>query len=266
VPANLAQLTATRRGELTPNAAIVYKLTPPLALYTSYSTSYQPADGSFEDLGGQTGNFRPTTGRNLEAGVKYDFAHRRGSLTASVFQTELTDILVQSDATDLNRNGNRYYTQTGGGRHARGAELSAELRLLANWRVNASASLLDSRYRGEGRIIGSPTEKSPRRAFSVYQRYDFTRGSLRGLGASLGVVWQDERLSAARTAAAPDPLLLPSFTRLDAALFYRFGPRWDVSLHCDNLLDRLYFTTGATGSALEVGTPRTVSVRTSYRF
>lgn len=266
IPANIAQLNATRRGEITPNAAIVYKLTPPLALYTSYSTSYQPADGSFEDLAGQTGNFSPVTGRNLEAGVKYDFAHRRGSLTASVFQTELTNVLVQSDATQLNRNGNRYYTQTGGGRRSRGAELSAELRVLENWSVTASASLLDSIYRGEGRILGSATEKSPRHAFSVYQRYHFTRGALRGLGASLGVVWQDERLSAARTSAAPDPLMLPSFTRLDAGLSYRFGNRWDVSLHCNNLLNRLYFTTGATGAALEVATPRAVSFRTSYRF
>ena len=266
IPANLAQLTATRHGELTPNASLVYKLTPPLALYTSYSTSYQPADGSFEDANGQTGNFGPVTGRNLEAGVKYDFARRRGSVTASVFQTELTNILVQSDATQLNRNGNRYYTQTGGGRRARGAEFSAELRPLENWRVTATASLLDARYRGEGRIVDSPAEKTPRHAFSVYQRYDFRRGALRGLGATLGVIWQDTRLAAARTSAAPDPLVLPAFTRLDAGLFYRMGTHWDVSVHCENLLDRLYFTTGSTGAALEVGAPRAPSVRTSYRF
>jgi TonB-dependent siderophore receptor len=265
-PINLPQLTATRRGELTPNAAIVYKITVPLALYTSYSTSYQPADGSFEDSNGSTGNFQPVTGRNLELGAKYDFARRRGSLTTSVFETELTDVLLQSDATQLNRNGNRYYTQSGGGRRARGAELSAEFRPLANYRITGTASLLDARYHGEGRIPGSLAEKTPRRSFSLYQRYDFTSGALKKLGTSLGVVWQDERLSAARTSVAPDPLMLPGYTRFDAALFYRLDQRWDLSVNCQNLFDRLYFVSGSTGAALEIGAPRNLSFRISYRL
>jgi len=265
-PANLALLMATRRGELTPNAAVVYKITAPLALYTSYSTSYQPADGSFEDNTGATGNFRPVTGRNLELGAKYDIGHRRGSVTLSLFQTELTNVLLQSDATDLNRNGNRYYTQSGGGRRARGAELSAEFRLLSNWRLTATGSLLDARYRGEGRIAGSLAEKTPRRALSVYQRYDFVRGPLTNLGASLGVIWQDGRLSAARNNAAPDPLMLPGYARVDAGIYYRLGQNWNASVNCQNVFDRLYFVSGSTGAALEVGAPRTLSVHFGYNW
>lgn len=265
-PANLAQLTATRRGDPTPNASLVFKPTPPLALYASYSTSYQPADGSLEDRSGQTGSFRPTTGRNFEFGAKFDFADRRGSLTASVFETALTNVLVQSDATQLNPNGNRYSTQTAGGRRTRGAEFSAEVQPLENWRVTATASVLDSRYRGEGRIPGSRTEKTPPLAISLLQRYDFARGPLKNFSASLGLVWQDDRLSVARTPAAPDPLVLPAFARCDAGLFYRVNPCWDFALNCQNLFDRLYFTNGATGAALEAGAPRSLALRVNRQF
>jgi len=41
-PTNLAQLTATRKGDLTPNAALVFKATQNLALYASYVHQLSP--------------------------------------------------------------------------------------------------------------------------------------------------------------------------------------------------------------------------------
>lgn len=266
LPANLGQVLATRRSDLTPNAALLFNVTPALGLYTSYSTSYSPAAGDSEDINGHTGGFSPTTGTNHEVGLKYDPPSLPGKLTLSVFETALDNVLVQSDATQLNPRGNRYYTQTGGGRRTRGVEFSSELHPLRGWRVNLTGSFLDSRYRGEGRLPNTRTERTPPWAFSVFQRYDFSRHSpLRGLGASLGVVWQDARWSAARTSAAPDPLLLPAYTRVDAGLYYRVA-RWDISAHCENLLDRDYWVGGTTGAGLEPGAPRAVSLRVGYRF
>jgi iron complex outermembrane receptor protein len=266
VPANISQINATRRGDLTPNVALLFNATRSLAFYTSYSTSYSPAPGDNEDINGQTGNFSPTTGRNYEVGLKFDPPNLPGKFTVSVFQTELDNVLVQSDAMQLNSRGNRYYTQTGGGRRTQGVEFSSELHPLAGWRVNFTGSFLDSRYRGEGRLPDSRTERTPPWAFSVFQRYDFSRHSiLRGFGASLGLVWQDSRWSVARTAAAPDPLLLPAYTRVDAGLYYRIA-RWDLSAHCENLLDQQYWVGGTTGTGLEPGAPRALSLRVGYRF
>jgi len=265
-PANLTVLNATRKSDVTPNASLVFNVTKSVALYASYSTSYSPADGSFENAAGQTGTFDPTTGTNYEFGAKLDLPSAHTAFTASVFRTELDNVLTQSGPAELNPNGNRYYTQTGGGRLTKGVEFSAEVRPLGGWRVNATASYLDSVYRGEGRIPGSRTERTPPWAFSLYNRYDFSAPPLKNLGISLGIIWQDQRESAARTAAAPDSLILPSYWRVDAGLFYRLNQHWDVAVNIENLLDETYFVNGATGAALELGAPRNISLRTSYRF
>lgn len=265
-PANLEEILATRRGDVTPNAALVFNATRQLALYASYSTSYSPPPGEYEDAQGDTGGFQPTTGTNHEIGAKLDWPEHHAAATVSVFQTELDNVLVQSDVADLNPRGNRYYVQTGGGRRTRGVEFSAEIRPLAGWHVQATASYLDSRYRGEGRLPNTRTERTPPWAFSLYQRYDFTRGALKGFGFSAGLIWQDQRWSAARTAEAPDPLLLPAYTRVDLGLFYRLGAHWDFSLHAENALDERYFVNGTTGAALELGAPCSLSLRVGYRF
>lgn len=265
-PANLAQLVATRKGDLTPNASLVYNLSKTTSLYTSYSTSFSPAPGDYEDARGQTGNFGPTTGENLEAGAKIEAPKLHLAGTVSVFQTELDNVLVQSATNELNPRGNRYYTQTGGGRRTRGVEFSSEARPLPGWRVQATASYLDSRYQGEGRIVGARTERTPPWAFSFYNRYDFSAAPLKGLGASLGLIWQDQRWSAAATPAAPDPLVMPSYTRIDCGLFYRLGLHWDFAVNCENAFNKQYFVNGTTGAALEVGAPRSLSFRAGYRF
>ena len=210
--------------------------------------------------------FDPTTGTNLELGAKLDLPNSNTAFTVSVFRTELDNVLTQSGPAELNVNGNRYYTQTGGGRLTKGIEFAAELHPLTGWRVNATASYLDSVYRGEGRIPGSVTERTPPWAFSVYNHYRFSNQLFKNLSLSLGVIWQDERGSAARTSAAPDPLILPSYWRVDAGLYYRIGKRWDAALNVENLWDDTYFVNGTTGAALELGAPRNVSVRLGYRF
>jgi len=265
-PRNLARLVGTARGEVTPNFGVVYNLTKSLALYASYATSYQPASTSSEDINGQTGNFAPTTGRNYEAGIKVDRPGGHASLTLSAFATDVKNVLIQSASNQLNPNGNQYFTQPGAGRRTRGAELSGELRPLAGWRVYLTASYLDSHYYGAGTLRGSRTEKTPPLAFSAYSRYDIARGPFTGFGIGLGAIWQNERLSAAQTPGAPDPLMLPAYTRIDAGLFYRTGSHWDFAINCENLFNRLYFVTGSTGTSLEIGAPRSLSFRAGYHF
>lgn len=264
-PANLAQVTATRKGELTPNAGLLFRATKELALYANYATSFSPAPGDAQNFAGAVGEFHPTTGRSYEVGVKQDAADGRVTGTLSVFETRLDRALVQSDPTQLNMNGVRYFTQTEGSRRARGAEFSGAWRPAPAWRLDSTASYLDARYFGEARVVGSRMERTPPWAFSGHARYDVLNGAAKGLGVSLGGVWQDARWSTQRTTAAPDPLLLPSYGRVDAAVFYRLSATWDAAINCENLFDKIYFITGATGSALEVAAPRTVSVRISYR-
>ena len=58
--------------------------------------------------------------------------------------------------------------------------------------------------------------------------------------------------------------MLPAFTRVDAALFYRVNQRMDLSLNLENLLDETIFVSGTVGSSLEVAAPRTIAFRVGY--
>lgn len=264
-----------RRSDVMPNAAIVFNATPRLALYSSYATSYNPTDPSVENAAGQRNAFAPTTGRNAEVGAKYDVAEQRASVTLAVFHNEVSNGLVQSGPADLNPNGNRYYVEAGT-RRSRGVEASADVRATRDLHVIGSVTWLDAIYTGDGpasavntlAIPGSRAEKSPEWAYSAWTRYQRSEGRLAGLGAGLGVVWQGARFggNGAMTPTAPDPLLLPAFTRVDASLTYRLSNQIDLGLNCENLTDERIFVSGTVGSSLEIAAPRTLMFRIGYRM
>lgn len=266
---------AVRKGDPMPNASLLYNVTRQLSLYGSYSTSFNPVDPTLQDVSGRLGTFSPTIGRNYEAGAKFDLPNRRLSTTLSFFRNGINNGLVQSAATDLNPNGIRYYMEAGT-RRGKGAELSTDFRLLRDLFVSGSAAYTDSIYTGTGpasaastlAIPGSKAEKTPKWAWNSRLNYERSEGRLAGFGASLAVLYQGDRLGSngARTYAAPDPLMLPAYTRLDASLFYRFSRQMDVALNMENLADTRIYVNATTGSSIEVAAPRSATLRWSYRF
>ncbi len=266
----LSAITATRYGTPTPNAALLFNATRQLALYTSYATSYSLAPGERENANGVGGGFNPETGVNYEAGLKLDMPALGGWVTLAAFSAERYNVMVQNGATELNKNGNRYYSQRDGeGILSRGAELGLEARALPNWKIFAGGAYIHARNQSQADPIadGSPADKSPEWSGNLFSRYDVADGVLRGLGASVGAIVQSERVSALRTTAAPDPLVLPWFGRLDAGLYYRVNDNVDFALNVENLNNDLEVALdGTTGAGVELSAPRRVSFRTGYRM
>lgn len=266
---------AVRKSDVMPNAAILFNATPSVALYASYSTSFSPVDPTLEDALGRQGTFGPTTGSNYEAGVKYDLPQRGINLTLAVFQNQIENALVQSDVGVLNVNNLRYFMPAGT-RRARGAEATAEYRIREDLNIRGGVSYIEAVYKGfpagaavsSAPIPNSWAEKTPRWSYNLYSRYDRREGYLKGLGAGLGVSWQGKRIGSngARTTANPDPLVLPAFTRVDAALFYRLNRYVNFAMNVDNLFDELIFVNASVGSNIEVAAPRTATFRTTFNF
>ncbi len=117
-------------------------------------------------------------------------------------------------------------------------------------------------------IPNSQAEKSPRWTYNVYARYDRREGYLKGFGAGFGMFWQGKRLGSngARTFAAPDPLVLPSYTRVDSALFYRLNKFVNFALNVENLFDELIYVNASVGSSIEIAAPRQMTFRTTFNF
>lgn len=262
----------SQNSELMPNAAVVYNPSRQLALYASFANSYNPTDPEAQDAAGNSNAFDPEQGTNLEIGFKLDQTAGRRSIQFSLFSNELDNDLVQSATNDLNPNGVRYYEQVGT-RESKGAELSLS-DSFGDLQLAASVSYLDATYTGAGPVgapnlplPGTRAEKAPEWSTSLWLAYDLER-HLRGLSANLGWIWSDERLGSnrGRTATEPDPLVLPSYHRLDLGLNYALPVGIDLQLNLQNLTDELIFVNGSTGSSLELAAPRTLNLRAGYRF
>jgi iron complex outermembrane receptor protein len=276
-PAPTAQVTSppTRSSGIIPNAAIVFNATQELAIYASYSTSFNPNDPLLEDASGNRGIFEPVTGKNFEVGAKYDLLNRRVGLTVALFQNQIDNALVQTDANVVNSNNMRYYVPAGT-RRSRGAEMTGDFQVREDLRISAGVSYLDAIYKGfpstntatSAPIPNSPAEKSPRWTYNVYTRYDRREGYLKGFGAGFGMFWQGKRLGSngARTFAAPDPLVLPSYTRVDSALFYRLNKLVNFAVNIENVFDELIYVNASVGSNIEIAAPRTLTFRTTFNF
>jgi iron complex outermembrane recepter protein len=267
--------SAVRKGDLMPNFSAVFNFTRTVAIYGSYSTSFNPVDPTLQDITGRMNVFNPTIGRNYEVGTKFDLPNRRLSTTFSLFKNNINNALVQAGINDINPNGLRYYVEAGT-RRGQGAEWSTDFRLLRDFYVSGAVSYTDAIYTGTGpasatstlAIPGSKAEKTPKWAWNSRLNYQRSEGRLAGFGGSFTLLWQDERLGSngARTFAAPDPLMLPAYTRADASVSYRFSQHLDVALNMENLTDRRIFLNATTGSSIELAPPRTATMRMSYRF
>lgn len=265
--AGVNAVAPTRKGDLSPNAALVYKINQQFSAYTSFSTSYSLPDPLYENKAGKTGTFDPTEGDSYEAGLKGEFFSRKLSAQIAVFSAELNGVLTQSDATDLNSNGNRYYTQLDTGRISDGVEVEISYRPLPAWESTLTYANIDARNRNLDGSDGAPAEMTPKHAVSFYSRYGFTQGALKGLALRLGFLWQSERVggNSAPSATAPDPLLLRGFHRFDAGVSYRWRS-WTAALNVENLSGERYVLAGNTGTSLSPGNPRSFALRLSHQW
>ena len=79
------------------------------------------------------------------------------------------------------------------------------------------------------------------------------------LGA--GVVHQSDRF-----ASLSNAVLMPDFTRVDAAAFYEISDRFEIQLHAENLGNELYFPTAHNDNNITPGAPRSVRATFTARF
>lgn len=266
---------AVRKGDVLPNYSVLYRVRRDVAVYYSYSESFNPVDPALEDVLGRRSAFDPVRGYNHEAGVKLDMPARRATASLNWFRTGIDNSLVQSGIHDFNVNGARYYVPAGT-RRGEGLELTLEKRLLLDLFVQGGAAWIEAWYTGAGpasaaatlAIPGSRAEKTPRWAANARIGYERSEGRFAGWNGGIALAYQGVRFGSngARTFSEPDPLLLPSYTRVDASLGYRLSRHWDWSLMVENLADRRIFINATTGAAMEQAPPRTAMMRISYRF
>lgn len=267
-PSGGSEGATNRDSGVTPNLGLVYLLSDKASLYASYATSYTLPDAAYEDEHGNIGRFDPTEGDSMEFGAKAELWGDLLAASAAVFQTELNDTLIVSDAGDLNPNGNRYYRQVDGGRASRGVELEFTIEPVRHWATTFTYAYIDAFDRNRDGTRAGRAPMTPRHAGTVFSRYTFTRdGWLQGWTAQLGLLWQGERIGgqAAISPTNPDPLRLGSFYRLDVGIS-RHWRHWQFALNLENVTNADYLLGGSTGLNLERANPRALTLRVGHTW
>ena len=248
---NVAGTTSTQSDrKATGRAALTYLFDNGLAPYFSYSTFFLPSIG----IGADGKQFKPESGQQYEAGIKYQIPRTRAFVTAAVF--DLTrENYVQTDP------GTFLPVQRGKAR-SRGLELEGVASFDSGWDLIAAYTLLGNKVREtvdpteQGkRLVQVPAQSSSRRA-----KYTVPDGKWKGFGIGGGA-----RYTGYNYADTPNAFRVPSYVVGDAVIDHTWN-HYRFALNINNILNHNTFGCFNEGLTCNFGERRTVVGSVAYRW
>jgi iron complex outermembrane recepter protein len=232
-----------------PRVGLVYRPIKPLAIYASYSQSFQQVPGNAID----NRQFEPERGTQYEIGLKAD-------ITDKIAATLAFYDLVRTNVLTANPDNPIFSIQTGEAR-SRGIELDVTGEILPGWNITAGYAYTDARITADNVFaIGNRLPNVPENAFNLFTSYRIQKGSLRGLQFGLGLFFVGDRQG-----DSDNSFQLPSYLRTDAFLAYE-RDNFSASLSLKNLFNTEYFAVALNRFRLQRGEPFIVQASLSWRF
>jgi catecholate siderophore receptor len=230
---------ARKDDKVSPRIGLIFKPQENVSIYSSYSQSFLPRSGDqFLTLSTTQQNLAPEKFTNYEIGAKWDIRPDL-NVTLAVFQLERTNATTPNPANPLT-------TINIGTTRTKGAELSVAGRITPQWQIHGGYSYQDAALAGNGFVrLG----QVPKHQASLWNRYDFTGA----FGAGVGIIHQSSQFAAIRT--TPTTTRLPSFTRVDAALYYDVSEAVQLQVNVENLFDTAYFSDAHNNNNISTGAP-----------
>ncbi len=240
-------LTGDRFGRVdevwSPRAGAVFKPSESLSVYVSHSRSFLPSGGDqFNVLDVTSETLKPEEFDNKEFGFKWDVTDRL-TLTGALFQLDRENQAVVVDAQTF-QIGN---TRTEGG------ELALTGYVTDQWQMAAAfahqVALVEH--------TGFEVPWVPHNTFSLWNRYQFTPM----FGAGVGVVHKTDFF-----AASNNEVVIPGYTRFDAALFFDIDQNWSAQVNVENIFNTDYFASAHNNNNIMPGAPTSVYVTVGAKF
>jgi len=238
--------------EVSPRLGLIYKPQDNLSVYGSFSRSFLPRSGDqFLSLSPSTAALAPEAFRNYELGAKWDI-HSDLAVTAALFQLDRENGTV----VDPVNPDNSLLT----GSRTQGFEVQLQGNLTEDWFVSAGYSYLDAKERGRvdsGVINNRYLSQVPEHMLSLWNRYDVSDA----FGVGLGLTYQDSQF-----ASISNQVELPSFARIDAALYYDISEDIQVQINLENLLNEDYFPSAHNDNNIATAAPANgrISLRANF--
>lgn len=249
-------------AEFSYRAGLSYVFDNGVVPYVAYSKSFMPTAGS----GRNGAPFDPTTGEQVEAGLKFDARNAppgvKAFVTAAVYQLTQQNVLTPDPA---NIAGQSFQVQTGEV-EVKGLELEGVARFQERLSLNASYSLTDSEVtKSNGPELGDRLPVTPRHRITALADYTFQDGALAGLGASLGVRYTSKTTGNLASAFTPQVFINPAVTLWDASVHYDVND-WRAAVTASNLFDKEYVARCYSFTNCFYGTRRVVTASVTRRF
>jgi iron complex outermembrane receptor protein len=200
-----------------------------LAPYVGWSQSFQPTVGA--DWFGNA--FVPTTGEQVEAGLKYQPASGKVLATLALYEvTQENTLTVDPDPTHPLASIQQGETKV------RGVELEGRWNVGRGLSVYGAYAYIDSEVTksNDPATLGKQIALQPKHSASAGGDYTITSGALSGLGFGAGV-----RYTGKHYGDAPNLWETPSYTLFDAAVHYDFS-NWRFQLNVQNVGDKEYIS------------------------
>ncbi|MGJ7564540.1 TonB-dependent siderophore receptor [Variovorax sp. GB1R11] len=244
---NYLDYTHTRKSDsaFSGRAGLTYLLGNGWAPYVSYVTSFLPNSGV--DVNSEP--FKPSRGKQVEVGVKFQPVGTRTLFTAAAFDLRKTNVVTADPATSEER-------QTGKQR-SRGIELEAKGEIAPGLNIAAAYTWLDMKVLAslDPDEVGKIPPLVPKQSASVW--LDYTLGN--GLGFGGGVRYIGKRQNDEQNTTFERGVTL-----IDASAHYERGP-WRFALNVSNLADKKYNAICYHGECYQ-GTRRSATLTARYKF
>jgi catecholate siderophore receptor len=238
---------------VSPRLGLIYKPIEPVSIYGSYSLSYLPRAGEqLSSLSLTNQSLDPEEFRNYEVGAKMDVALGL-QLTAAVYQLDRGNVVVP-DPVDPT------VSLLVDAQRTRGVELGISGNVNEAWSLAGGYAYQD----GEITHALSPTVPAgatlaqlPEHSFSLWNKYAFNNMWAVGLG----VIHRSDIFT-----STDNQVILPSFTRADAAVFFSPSRTILIQVNVQNLFDEEYYLFAHNNNNITPGSPRAALLTLTTRF
>jgi len=237
---------------VSPRAGVVVKPITPVSLYGSYGVSYLPSSGDqFSSLTVITQQVEPEKFTNYEFGAKWDVRPLL-SVTTAVYRLNRTNTR-STDPNDATR-----IVQTGSQR-TNGYELGLNGQFTSDWSVAGGYAWQDAFVTSATVAAkdGAHVAQVPHHTVSLWNNY---RVHPR-VAVGVGVLHRSDMF-----AAIDNTVVLPSYTRVDGAVFVTLTRALRLQANLENLSNTRYYINADSNTNISPGSPRALRVALTTAF
>ncbi|MFZ6774369.1 TonB-dependent receptor [Undibacterium sp. SXout7W] len=238
---------------VSPRLGLVFKPMTEISVYASYSKAFVPRAGDqLSSLTVTNQALDPEEFKNIEVGVKWDI-RRDLSASMAVYQLDRSNVAI-TDPADSSK------SILVDGQRSKGIELGVTGNMTKDWSIMGGYAYQDAiitKTQSATVLAGAKLAQVPKHSASLWNRYNFDAT----WGAGMGIVYRSEIY-----ASTDNLVVVPGFTRVDAALYYKVNKNLNVQLNIENLLDKQYYAFANSNNNITPGSPRALRVGLNAKF